>query len=117
LANLDGQINTFITMNNLTDGEPVSVAVDAMAMSPDRAHLPGKNADYSFVIYGQPLSRGHRCLPLHVITARSGQATADIRAAVDEICTRLTNRGLVVKYLCTDGDPGYNEYHKAFLAE
>jgi hypothetical protein len=117
LQNLDRQIDTFIGMNHLPNEEPVSVAVDAMAMSPDRAYLPGKNADYSFVIYGQPLNRQYRCLPLHVIPAKSGNATKDVQKVVDEVCERLTNRGLVVKYLCSDGDAGYNDYHRKFFEE
>jgi hypothetical protein len=117
IENLDDQITTFIKMNKLPEHAPVSVAVDAMAMSPDRSYLPAKDADYSFVIYGQPLDRKYRCLPLHVITARSGNATAEVRKIVDDVCERLSNRGLIVKYLCTDGDAGYNEYHRQFFAE
>jgi hypothetical protein len=119
LANLDAQIDTFIEMNKLPQNgtERVSVAVDAMAMTPDRSNLPRKNADYSFVIYGQPLNRNYRCLPLHVITAKSGNATKSVQKVVDEVCTRLANRGLIVKYLCTDGDAGYNDYHREFFAE
>jgi hypothetical protein len=117
MDNLDDQITTFIQMNSLPAGTPVSVAVDAMAMSADRSCLPGKAADHSFVIYGQPLDRRYRCLPLHVITAESGQASEEVRAVVDEVCIRLRSRGLIVKYLCTDGDPGYNKYHTTFFAE
>jgi hypothetical protein len=117
LENLDGQIDTFIQMNRLPQIKRVSVAVNAMAMSPDRSYLPGQNANYSFVIYGQPLGRKYRCLPLHVIAARSGNAMKEVQTLVDEVCTRLTNRGLVVKYPCSDGDAGYNEYHRGFFAE
>jgi hypothetical protein len=36
---------------------------------------------------------------------------------VGEVCTSLSDRGLIVNYLCTEGDPGYNEYHRRFFTE
>jgi hypothetical protein len=51
IEKLDDQIATFIEMNQLPEHMPVSVAVDPMPMTHDRSYLPGKNADYSFVIY------------------------------------------------------------------
>jgi hypothetical protein len=120
LTNLDcleGQIDTFIKMSKLPAGELTSLADDAMAKSADRFYLPGKEASYSFVLYGQPLDRHCRCLPLYVLTANSGAATIDVRGVVDRVCASLTRWGLVVKYLCSDGDPGYDAYHRKFFAE
>jgi hypothetical protein len=117
LENFDNQISTFIGMNTLQERAPASVAVDGMVMSADRSYLPSKDTDYSFVIYDQPLDRAYRCLPLHVITTKSGQATQDVRKVMGEVCTRLSNWGLVVKYICTDGGPGYNKYHRRFFSE
>jgi hypothetical protein len=54
IEKLDAQIATFIEMNQLSVRAPVPVAVDAVAMAHDRSYVPGKNADYSFVIYDQP---------------------------------------------------------------
>jgi hypothetical protein len=117
IEKLDGQIATFIKMNQMPEHGPVSVAMDAVAMTHDRSYLPGKNVDYSFVIYSQPLDRNDRCLPLHVVMGDSRQATPDLRKVVDEVCARLSQRGLVVKYLCTHGNPGYSEYHKKIFTE
>jgi hypothetical protein len=81
LTNLDcleGQIDTFIKMNGLPVGEPVSRAVDAMAMSADCFYLPGKEASYSFMLYDQPLDRQCRCLAPHLLTASSGAVTIDV---------------------------------------
>jgi hypothetical protein len=94
---LEGQIDTFIKMNKLPASAPVSLAVDAMAMSADRFYLPGKVASSSFVLYGQLLDRQCWCLPLHVLTASSSTATIDARVVVDTVCASLTRRGLVVK--------------------
>jgi hypothetical protein len=104
-------------MNNLQEGAPVSIAADAMAMSADRSYPPSKDADYSFVIYGQPLDRAYRCLPLHVLRTQSSQATQELRKVVDEVSTCLSDRGLLVKYLYTDGNTGYNNYHRRFFTE
>jgi hypothetical protein len=56
-------------------------------------------------------------LPLHVITADSGEANKKVSQAVDAVCDGLTRRGFVVKQTCTDGDPRYNAAHKTFFAE
>jgi hypothetical protein len=114
---VDDQITTLVEMNSLPDGAFISVAVDAMAMSPDRSHLPGKTADDSFVIYGQPLDRQFRCLPLHVITGDFGQATEKVRAAMEAVCNGVSRPGFVVKRLCTDGYPGYHAAHRKFFGE
>jgi hypothetical protein len=94
----DDQFTAFVEMNGLPDGAFVSVAVDAMAMTPDRSYFPGKAADYSFVISGQPLDQRLKCLPLHVITGDSGQADEKVRQAVDAVCDGLTRRGFVAKH-------------------
>jgi hypothetical protein len=74
IERLDEQIDTFVKMNDLPEHAPVSIAVDAMTLSHDRSYLPGKNA---FVISRQPLNQNCRRFPLHVVTADSGQATAN----------------------------------------
>jgi hypothetical protein len=54
---LDHQVTAFVEMNGLPDGAFVPVTVDALAMRPDPSCLPGKTADYSFVISGKSLDR------------------------------------------------------------
>jgi hypothetical protein len=51
------------------------------------------------------------------IKTKSGQSTQGVRKVVDEVCTHLGDCGLIVKYRCMDGDPGYNEYHRRFFIE
>jgi hypothetical protein len=40
-----------------------------------------------------------------------------VRQAVDAVCAGLSHQGFVVKHVCTDGDPGYNESDKKFFVE
>jgi hypothetical protein len=63
IEKLDDRIAIFMEKNQLPDHAPVSVARDAMTMTHYPSYLPGKNADHSFVIYGQPLDRNYRCFP------------------------------------------------------
>jgi hypothetical protein len=36
---------------------------------------------------------------------------------VVDVCARFSDGNLIVKYLCTDGSPWYEKYHKEFFAE
>jgi hypothetical protein len=87
-----------------------------MAMNRDRLYLPSKYADYTFVISGQPVEWRYQCMPLHIISSAKSQSDDAIKAAIDQVCQALTDRGLVVKYFCSDGHPGYNDRHKQFFA-
>jgi hypothetical protein len=109
------QIQLFLDTTGLPEGSVVSVAVDAMAMNPDRSYLPTKQSEYAFVVFVQPLNRRYRCLPLHVRQHVSGQATPDIRQAVTTVCDVLSAAGLIVKYKCADGDKGHNKAHEEFF--
>jgi hypothetical protein len=55
-------------------------------------------------------------MPLHTISSAKGQSDDAVKAALDQVCQALTDRGLVVKYFCSDGDPGYHDRHKQFFA-
>jgi hypothetical protein len=52
-----------------------------------------------------------------VIYGDSGQANAEIRAIISGVCDRLGEHRLELKYICTNGDPGYNELHTTFFAQ
>jgi hypothetical protein len=114
---LDARISAFIAVNDLPPGYPVSLAVDAMALTPNRSCLPSERPEYSFVMNGQPLDRQYKYLPLHPIKGDSGQATPEGQAIVSAVCERLERRGIVTKYVCTDGHPGYSELHHTFFNE
>jgi hypothetical protein len=117
------QIDEFIQLNHLTPqspGEkvphtPISVSCDAAAMNPDGSTLPSENSEYAFVIYGQPLDRRYSCMPLHVIKAKSGAANETVQLSIDNVCSGLEDRGFNVKYVCSDGDAGYNTRHAEFF--
>jgi hypothetical protein len=42
---------------NLPPNFVVSLAFDAIAMNPDRSHLPSKGFEHAFVIFLRPLDR------------------------------------------------------------
>jgi hypothetical protein len=67
LALLKDQIRLSMETTTLPNGSFVSIAVDAMAMTPDSSYLPGNHSENAFVIYVQPLDRRHSCWPLHVM--------------------------------------------------
>jgi hypothetical protein len=116
LTRVEEQIGDFVASSDLPAGSLVSLAVDAMAMTSDRHYLLGKENDFVFVFYAQPLDRRFKCCPLYVMTRQSGQAIAPVQDVVDFICTRLSQHGLFVKFICADGDAGYNARHKDFFA-
>jgi hypothetical protein len=114
---LDKQIEDFVNLNVLTPDTPISVSIDAMAMSPDGSTLPKADSEYAFVIYGQPLDRRKKCMPLHVVKAQHGQATDHVQSILNQVCSNLAEREVTVRYVCSDGDRGYNKRHGAFFAE
>jgi hypothetical protein len=118
IKHVEDQIELFKQITKLPKRAFVSLAVDAIAMNPDRSYLPTKNSDYTFVVFVQPLDRNFRCFPLHIRQKLgSGNATPDIRAAVDEVRKALEKHLVVVKYKCADGDKGHNEAHAKFFKE
>jgi hypothetical protein len=118
IEQVHAQIDLFIKTTKLPTNAVVSVAVDAIAMNPDRSYLPTKKSDYAFVVFVQPLDRRYRCFPLHVKRKEgSGNATAEVRKAVSAVCEALSRHGIVVKYKSADGDKGHNEAHAEFFHE
>jgi hypothetical protein len=116
IQHVNEQIRLFIRSANLPDKVIVSVAVDAIAMNPDRSYLPSSKSDYAFVVFVQPLDRRYLCFALHVKQKKgSGNATVEIREAVIEICWALSGHGILVKYNCADGDKGHNRAHAKFF--
>jgi hypothetical protein len=113
----DDQSSAFIALNHLPLSSSVSAAIDVTGFTPDRSCIPSKESDYSVVISAQALDRPFNSLPLHVIQGKSRQANSEVRAMISAVCEDLTNRGIVLKYLCTDGDRGSYDPHKQFFAE
>jgi hypothetical protein len=116
LSEVDDQIARFVATEELAVTSPISLSVDAMAMAKDQQYLTGKNTDYAFVRYAQSLDRRLKCFPHHVKPRSSGQANNEVQIAIDSICQSLTHHGIVPKYICTDGDAGYNGRHQEFFA-
>jgi alkylhydroperoxidase/carboxymuconolactone decarboxylase family protein YurZ len=95
LSRLKDQIATFAAINHHSES-PISVSVDAMAMNPDGSTLPTEGARYVFVIYGQPLDRRLKCMPLHVIEAKSGNAKKEVQEIIDQVCGILADEQMNV---------------------
>jgi hypothetical protein len=72
VSKIDEKISLFIDLNKRPPDSVVLVAIDAVAMNPDRSYLPSKGADYGFVIDGQPLDRRDRCFLPHAILSSKG---------------------------------------------
>jgi hypothetical protein len=120
LSDLDlihSHIGHFRDSTDLPAGEAVSLAVDAMATTPDRAYLPSAHATYAFVFYVQPLDQRLKCWPLHVLPHLNGRATDDVVTLIDDLCDRLHHQDITVKYVCTDGDGGHNNRHLTFFRQ
>jgi hypothetical protein len=117
LEKIGDQIQLIMTNSGLPSGSMVSVAVDATAMNPSKATLPATQSENIFVLYLQPLDRRYGCWPLHVMNHPSGRATEEVTTAIDVTCKALADHGLVVKYICADGDTGHNQSHKTFFSE
>jgi hypothetical protein len=115
LDSIDSQVDVYRA--TLPDHAVVSLANDAMAMNPAKTSLPAADSEYMFVLYVQPLDRRYRCFPVHVMPHPSGRATEEVHDAIDRACEALTNRGLHVKFVCADGDQGYNHSHQAFFEQ
>jgi hypothetical protein len=43
-------------------------------------------------------------MPVHTISSTKAQSEDAVKAAIDQVYQVLTDRGLVVKYFCSDGD-------------
>jgi hypothetical protein len=102
-------------VSSIRPHDVISVAVDAMAMSSERPCLSAKASNDLFVLYVQPLSRPNKCLALHVLQGMSGRATESVQSSLNHIYENLSERGLRVKYVCSDGDQEYNKRHKVFF--
>jgi hypothetical protein len=109
------QVDIFMRVSGVQPKDLVSVAVDAMAMTPERSSVGAKSSDYMFVIYAQPLDRRSKCFPVHVVQNPSGEAKKVVQNAVDAVCAALVTRGIVPKSVCSDGDACFNARHHAFF--
>jgi hypothetical protein len=112
-ANL--QIAEFIAANDVSPELLISLSIDAMAITSDEHYLPAPDGDHAFVFYAQPLNRRLKCMPLHVMNLPSGQATEPVQAVIEPVCDALSRHVVNIKYVCTDGDPGYNQRHSYFF--
>jgi hypothetical protein len=113
--NIEAQIDLFMRLSGIEPHGVISVAVDAMALSSERPCLSAKASNYLFVFYVQSLSRPNKCLALHVLQGMLGRAAESVQGSLNHICEMLSERGLRVKYVCSDGDQGYNKRHKVFF--
>jgi hypothetical protein len=111
------QVGLFMELSRIEQGDIVSVAVDAMSMSPDRSCLAAKSGDYLFVFCAEPLARPKKCLALHLFPSQSGHAGDSTQYLLDSICQALKDAGVVVRYVCFDGDSDDNKRHYKFFTE
>jgi hypothetical protein len=116
LDQIDQQIPLFVKITTFPQNSVVSFSVDAIAMNPDRSHLPSKESEHAFAIFLQALDRQYRCLPVHIKLHESGQATADAQDALKMVDDALSKYNLIMKYQCADGERGHNQAHLKFFS-
>jgi hypothetical protein len=56
-------------------------------------------------------------MALHVFLGQSSHAGDPIQYLLDSICQTLKDTRVVVRYVCSDGDSGYNKRHYKLLKE
>jgi hypothetical protein len=105
----------FMRFSGIEPRDVIIVAVGPMAMSFARPCLSAKASDSLLAFYVQPLSRPNKCLALLVLPGTSERATESVHGSLNHICEKLSERGLCVKYVYSDGDQGYNQRHKVFF--
>jgi hypothetical protein len=90
-----------------------SVALDAISLDNYfiGRSIKKKCHPNAFVFHGMPLTTEERCFPLHVMPNKSGSATDDVKSRIMEVLHSLSNSGIQVLFVATDGDPGYQKFH------
>jgi hypothetical protein len=109
------QIERFIAANDISPNFLICLSIDVMSMNTDHRYMPGKDGDFAFVFYAQPLDCQVKCFPLHLMHQCSGQATTEVQCVIEFTCDPLRHHHLVPKYICSDGNQGYNERHRLFF--
>jgi hypothetical protein len=66
------QIERVVAANGISPNSLISLSIDAMSMNTDHRYLTGKDGDFAFVFYAQPLDRQVKCFPLYVMPQFSG---------------------------------------------
>jgi hypothetical protein len=114
LSNLE-DLDHFIEFTLATHAIPpetnVSLAIDAIALTPDRKGLTSAGCHNAFVFYLQPLNATLKCFPVHVTSHISGRATNPVQDALQKVSGSMTAHGLIVRYVCADGDYCYHRRH------
>jgi hypothetical protein len=73
--------------------------------------MAAKPGDYLFVDSDQPFSRPKKCLALRILHDNLGKASNKVQFTLDKICKALSDRNAEVRYVCSNGDSGYNKRH------
>ncbi|KAH0800546.1 uncharacterized protein GO595_006749 [Histomonas meleagridis] len=66
----------------------------------------------AFLIHLQPLSCKYKCLPLHVLPYKKGNADEDVRIRLRYLADFLDANGFNVRCIASDGDSGYSIIHR-----
>jgi hypothetical protein len=117
MSKVDLQMAESIAANDCSLEPLISLSIDAMVITSDEHYLPAQDGDQTFVFYIQPLDRRLKCKRLHVMNLPSGQTTKQVQAVIETVCDALSRHGVNIKYVCADGDPGYNQRHSHFFLE
>ena len=89
----------------------VGIGVDAMSMEPVLFHGMEKVHNHVFLFELLPLSSRHKSMSIHIMTRENGNAGADVLQRIRELKQILNDEKLVVRFVATDGDRGYDSLH------
>jgi hypothetical protein len=115
LEALDHFIEFTLATHAIPPGADVSLAIDAIAFSPDRKGLNSTGCDNAFVFYIQPLDATLKCFPVHVMNHTSGRATSPVQDTLQKVSQSIRAHGLILRYVCADGDCCYHRRHLEYF--
>lgn len=104
IENIPFIIEKFFQIYNPTETVECVLSIDACSY--DRPFK--KTLTNVFVFYLQPINPNYKCIPLHLLPKKDGNADNDITEIAEKIVQILKNFQISVKVIATDGDDGYN---------
>lgn len=109
----------FCALFQIEAGQSVEavLGIDAMAIEPTKHKEGGVDAGCNnvFLFYLMPLRTEYKCLPLHLMTRKTGNAGPDVIERAERLIAELKRRKISVRAIATDGDSGYAQLHRGML--
>lgn len=121
-------LENFISNEDLSKGFNATIAVDAakfkeingqklISLFPEYLKHINPESLYNdiFVYYLQPIDISIKPFPIHIQLTENGNATSDTLKTLFIIEEILSQKGIVTRYIATDGDRQYDSMHDEFF--